>query len=301
MNANLARLCARLDAYERLIRLDRPIGILLLAWPTLWALWLAHRGIPPLAVLWIFVLGTALMRSAGCAMNDWADRDLDAHVKRTRERPLAAGEIHPWEALVVAAVLAACAFGLILRLNALTVWLSFAALAIAIVYPFTKRFFWMPQAWLGIAFGFGIPMAFAALANGVPPLAWALLAANICWTIAYDTEYAMVDRDDDLRLGVRTSAILFGRHDVAAVMACYGLFVAILAVIGVWQHYGAFYYAGVMGAAALALHHFQLIRGRTREGCFRAFRLNNWVGLAVFAGIFADTFKLAPLVAGFTR
>jgi 4-hydroxybenzoate polyprenyltransferase len=301
MNAKLARLSARLDAYERLVRLDRPIGMLLLLWPTLWALWLARRGIPPLAVLWIFVLGTALMRSAGCAVNDWADRDFDAHVKRTRDRPLAAGEISPWEALAVAAVLAACAFFLILRLNALTIWLSFAALAIAVVYPFTKRFFWMPQAWLGIAFGFGIPMAFAALTDRVPPLAWALLSANICWTIAYDTEYAMVDREDDLALGLRTSAILFGRRDVAAVMAFYGLFIAILAGIGIWQRYGGFYYAGVMAAAAIALYHFQLIRGRTREGCFRAFRHNNWIGLAVFAGIFADTFRLAPLVAGFTR
>ena len=297
----MSPLAARINAYEKLMRLDRPIGILLLLWPTLWALWLAHRGIPPLAVLWIFLLGTALMRSAGCAINDWADRDFDAHVKRTRDRPLAAGEIRPWEALAVAGVLVACAFVLIQRLNALTIWLSFAALGIAVVYPFTKRFFWMPQAWLGIAFGFGIPMAFAALTNGVPPLAWALLAANICWTIAYDTEYAMVDRDDDLKLGVRTSAILFGRHEVAAVMVCYGLFVAILAGIGAWQGYGGFYYAGVMAAAALALHHYRLIRGRTREGCFRAFLHNNWIGLAVFAGIFADTFKLAPLAAGFTR
>jgi 4-hydroxybenzoate polyprenyltransferase len=301
MNAQLARLSARLDAYERLVRLDRPIGILLLLWPTLWALWLARRGIPPLAVLWIFVLGTALMRSAGCAFNDWADRDFDAHVQRTRDRPLATGSIRPWEALAVAAVLALCAFGLVMRLNALTIWLSFAALAVAVVYPFTKRFLWMPQAWLGIAFGFGIPMAFAALTNGVPPLAWALLAANIAWTIAYDTEYAMVDRDDDLKLGLRTAAILFGRYDVAAVMACYGLFLAILAGIGAWQHCGGFYYAGLMGAAAIALHHFQLIRGRTRAGCLRAFRHNNWIGLAVFAGIFADTFTLAPLAAGFAR
>jgi 4-hydroxybenzoate polyprenyltransferase len=301
MNTTTRTIAARLDAYERLVRLDRPIGILLLAWPTLWALWLAHRGVPPLAVLWIFLLGTALMRSAGCALNDWADRDFDAHVERTRGRPLAAGTIRPWEALAVGAVLAGCAFLLILRLNALTIWLSFAALAVAIVYPFTKRFFWMPQAWLGIAFGFGIPMAFAALTNAVPPLAWALLAANICWTIAYDTEYAMVDRDDDAKLGMRTSAILFGRFDVAAVMAFYGLFVAILAAIGAWQHYGPFYYAGVMAAAAIALAHYKMIRGRTREGCFRAFRHNNWIGLAVFAGIFADNFALAPLAAGFTR
>ncbi len=301
MNANLQTISARLDAYERLVRLDRPIGILLLLWPTLWALWLARHAMPPLAVLWIFVLGTALMRSAGCALNDWADRGYDPHVQRTRERPLAAREIRPWEALVVAAVLAACAFALVRRLNALTVWLSFAALAVAVVYPFLKRFFWMPQAWLGIAFGFGIPMGFAALTNAVPPLAWALLAANIFWTIAYDTEYAMVDRDDDLRIGMRTAAILFGRHDVAAVMACYASFVAILLAIGGWQGYGLYYYAGVLGAAALALSHYPMIKGRTREGCLRAFRHNNWVGAAVFAGIFADTFPWASLGAGFTR
>jgi len=301
MNPKLQAISARIDAYERLVRLDRPIGILLLLWPTLWALWLARHALPPLAILWIFVLGTAVMRSAGCAFNDWADRGYDAYVERTQARPLATGEIRPWEALVVAAVLAACAFVLILRLNALTIWLSFAGLAVAVVYPFLKRFFWMPQAWLGIAFGFGIPMGFAALTNSVPPLAWALLAANICWTIAYDTEYAMVDREDDLKLGMRTSAILFGRYDVAAVMTCYALFVAILLAIGWWQQYQLYYYAGVLGAAALALSHYPMIKDRTREGCFRAFRQNNWVGAAVFAGIFADTFSWAPVAVGFTR
>jgi 4-hydroxybenzoate polyprenyltransferase len=301
MNAKLRALAARLDAYEKLVRLDRPIGILLLLWPTLWALWLARRGIPPWAVLWIFVLGTVLMRSSGCALNDWADRNFDAHVERTRNRPLAAGAIRPWEAIVVATVLAACAFGLILRFNMLTIGLSFAALAIAAIYPFTKRFFWMPQAWLGIAFGFGIPMAFAALTGGVPPLAWALLAANIFWTIAYDTEYAMVDREDDLRIGMRTSAIFLGRRDVAAVMACYALFVAALVAIGWWQDYGGFYYAGVMAAAALALSHYPMIKDRTREGCFRAFRHNNWVGAAVFAGILVDTLPWQSLLDGMTR
>ncbi|HSN20574.1 MAG TPA: UbiA family prenyltransferase, partial [Usitatibacter sp.] len=202
------------------------------------------------------------------------------------------------EALAVAAALAGCAFLLILPLNRLTLGLSFAALAIASVYPFTKRFFWMPQAFLGIAFGFGIPMAFAALTAGVPPLAWALLAANIFWTIAYDTEYAMVDRDDDLKIGMRTSAILFGKHDVAAVMACYALFVAILLAVGAWQGYGGFYYAGVLGAAAIALSHYRMIKDRTREGCFRAFRHNNWVGAAVFAGILADTVPWQSLLAG---
>ena len=282
------RIAERLDAYEKLIRLDRPIGILLLLWPTLWALWLARRGMPPPMVLWIFVLGTVLMRSAGCAMNDWADRDFDARVKRTRERPVAAGRIAPWEALAVAAVLALGAFVLILRLDRLVVALSFAALAIAIVYPFTKRFFWMPQSWLGLAFGFGIPMGFAALTQQVPPLAWALLGANVFWTIAYDTEYAMVDRDDDAALGLRTCAILFGRHDVEAVMGCYLLFIVALLAIGAWQGYGGFYFAGIALAAALAIYHYTLIRGRTRAGCFKAFLHNNWVGAAVFAGIAAD-------------
>ncbi len=296
MSASLHGVARRLDAYERLVRLDRPIGILLLAWPTLWALWLARHAIPPPAVLWIFVLGTVLMRSAGCALNDWADRGFDPRVERTRARPLAAGEIAPAEALAVAAVLALCAFLLILRLNRLTIGLSFAALAIASIYPFTKRFFRMPQAILGIAFGFGIPMAFAALIGTVPPLGWALLAANVFWTIAYDTEYAMVDRDDDVRIGLRTSAILFGRHDVAAVMGCYATFIAILVAIGWWQGYGGFYFAGVLGAAAIALSHYPMIRGRTREGCFRAFRHNNWVGAAVFAGILADTFPWQRLL-----
>jgi 4-hydroxybenzoate polyprenyltransferase len=301
MSARLRGFAARLDAYERLVRLDRPIGILLLLWPTLWALWLARRGTPPPTVLWIFVLGTVLMRSAGCAMNDWADRGFDAHVRRTRNRPLASGEIRPVEALAVAAVLAACAFLLVLRLNLLTIGLSFAALAVAVIYPFTKRFFWMPQAWLGIAFGFGIPMAFAALTGSVPPLAWAILAANIFWTIAYDTEYAMVDRDDDLKIGMRTSAIFFGRHDVAAVMACYALFLAILAAVGAWQGYGALYYAGLLAAAALALSHYPMIRGRRREGCFRAFRHNNWVGAAVFAGILADNLPWHAILGGVAR
>jgi len=284
MNAFLQRL----DAYEKLLRLDRPIGILLLLWPTLWALWMASFGRPGLVVLWIFVLGTAVMRSAGCAINDVADRRFDAQVERTRERPLATGAIRPWEALALAAALALCAFGLVATLNALTIKLSFVALAIAIAYPFTKRFFWMPQAFLGLAFGFGIPMAFAAVQAQVPPVAWALLAANVFWTVAYDTEYAMVDRDDDRRIGIRTSAILFGRFDVAAVMACYAIFLATMAAIGVWQQYGLPYFAGLAAAACLAGYHYVLIRGRTREGCFKAFGHNNWVGAAVFAGIVLD-------------
>jgi 4-hydroxybenzoate polyprenyltransferase len=289
MTMNFTALRGRIDAYERLMRLDKPIGILLLLWPTLWALWLAQRTMPDLKVLWIFVLGTVLMRSAGCAVNDFADRKFDSQVARTRDRPLARGEIQPWEALAIAVVLALGAFALVLFLNRLTVILSVVALAIAVIYPFTKRFFWMPQAWLGVAFGFGIPMAFAALTEGVPLLAWALLAANIFWTIAYDTEYAMVDREDDLRIGIRTSAILFGRHDVAVVMAFYALFVVTMATIGAWQGYGQMYFAGLVGATAIALHHYRLIRDRDPERCFKAFLHNNWIGLSVFVGIVADT------------
>jgi 4-hydroxybenzoate polyprenyltransferase len=290
-------LLARLDAYERLLRLDKPIGILLLLWPTLWAVWLATGGRPRWEILWIFVVGTVLMRSAGCALNDWADRRYDAQVERTRTRPLASGEIRPWEALALAALLAMAAFALVTKLNALTIRYSFVALAIAAVYPFTKRFFWMPQAWLGLAFSFGIPMAFAAVLGRVPPLAWALLLANFFWVVAYDTEYAMVDRDDDVRIGIRTAAILFGRHDVAAVMACYALFLATMAAIGVQEHAGGFYYAGLAAAAAIAAYHYFLIRGRTREGCFKAFLHNNWLGAAVFAGIVLDHADWDRLIA----
>jgi 4-hydroxybenzoate polyprenyltransferase len=282
------RVLARLDAYEKLMRLHRPIGILLLLWPTLWALWLASHGVPRPAVLLLFVVGTVLMRSAGCALNDYADREFDAKVERTRDRPLAAKLIAPWEALAVAVTCALAAFAIVLRFNELTVQLSFVAVAIAAIYPFLKRFFWMPQAWLGIAFGFGIPMAYAALLNTIPGIAWALLAANILWTIAYDTEYAMVDRDDDVKIGIRTSAILFGRRDVAAIMACYALFIATMAALGAWRHYGPFYFAGLGVALAICVLHYRWIRGRTREGAFRAFLGNNWVGAAIFVGIVLD-------------
>jgi 4-hydroxybenzoate polyprenyltransferase len=284
----MSALLARLDAYEKLIRLDKPIGALLLLWPTLWALWLAAEGVPPMGTLWVFVLGTLLMRSAGCAVNDFADRRFDAEVERTRDRPLARGTIRPWEALAVAAVLSLAAFALVLHLNRLTIALSVAALAIAVVYPFTKRFFSMPQAFLGIAFSAGIPMAFAAVRGDVPLLAWALVAANFFWTIAYDTEYAMVDREDDRRIGIRTSALLFGKYDVAAIMACYVAFLGALLGIGYWQQLGAACFLGIAVAAVLVGYHYLLIRGRTREGCFKAFRHNNWVGLAVFAGIALD-------------
>ena len=294
--AILKRIGERLDAYEKLVRLDKPIGILLLLWPTLWALWIASKRMPNPWLVWIFVLGTALMRSAGCALNDWADRDFDRQVKRTRERPLAAGRIRPWEALAIAVALALGAFALVLLLNPFTIWLSVAALAIAVIYPFTKRFFELPQAWLGLAFSFGIPMAFAAQLDLLPPVAWALLAANFFWVMAYDTEYAMVDRDDDIRLGIGTSAILFGRFDVAVVMASYALFLGGMAAIGYWVRYGAIYFASVAIAAAIAAYHYHLIRTRTREGCFKAFRHNNWIGAVLFAGIVADGIRWSKLL-----
>jgi 4-hydroxybenzoate polyprenyltransferase len=236
-------------------------------------------------VLWIFVLGTVLTRSAGCAVNDYADRNFDPQVARTKERPLAAGTVSPAEALVLAAVLALIAFGLVLTLNRLTVMLAVAAAVVAVTYPFTKRFFALPQAYLGIAFSFGIPMAYAAQLGRVPALAWVLVAANILWTIAYDTEYAMVDRDDDRKLGIRTAAILFGRYDVAAVMLCHAGFLAIMTWIGWRSRLGWPYYFGLAAAAALAAHQYLLIRERDPARCFRAFLNNNWLGAVVFAGI----------------
>ena len=282
---NYASAAKRINAYERLIRLDKPVGALLLLWPTLWAVWIAANGRPAIDILLIFVVGTFLMRSAGCAMNDWADRDFDGRVARTRERPLAAGEIAPREALILAAVLAALAFCFALFLNWFAILLSFAALAIACAYPFAKRFVPLPQLGLSIAFSFGIPMAFAAIRNALPWECWALFAANACYAFAYDTEYAMVDRDDDLKLGIHTSAITLGRHDVAAVMASYALMLAFLAWIGIALPLGWPFFAGLAVAAAMMLYHFTLIRGRSRDGCFRAFRHNNWVGLSIFAGI----------------
>jgi 4-hydroxybenzoate polyprenyltransferase len=278
----------RLSLYFRLVRLDKPIGILLLLWPTLIALWIASGGPPDWTILGIFVLGTVLMRSAGCAINDYADRDIDKHVKRTAERPLTSGLIKSWEALAVAGVLAVLSFLLILPLNSLTKQLSVAAVIIAGSYPYFKRFFAVPQAYLGIAFGFGIPMGFAAVQNAVPALAWWLLVANVFWAVAYDTEYAMVDRDDDLKIGIRTSAITFGRFDVAAVMLCYGAALAIILLCG-WQaglRYG--FAAGVLVAAGIALYHYTLIRDRDRMRCFYAFRHNNWLGAALFAGVAVD-------------
>ena len=279
----------RLQHYIALTRLNRPIGILLLLWPTLWAIWISSAGRPDTVILVVFVLGTILMRSAGCAFNDYADRDFDAHVARTADRPLAAKKISAKEALAVAGVLAAIAFALaVFFLNRLTLTLSFAALFLAVSYPFTKRFFALPQAYLGIAFGFGIPMAFAAQTQTVPPLAWWLLAANVFWTLAYDTEYAMVDRDDDVKIGIKTTALLFGKYDVAMVMICYAIMLLILGAVGKSVELGWPYFTGLGIAAGIALFHYTLIRARVREQCFKAFLHNNWLGFSVFCGVMFD-------------
>ena len=275
----------RLALYLDLIRWDRPAGWLLLLWPTLSALWIASEGLPGWHLLIVFVLGTVLMRSAGCCLNDVADREFDRHVKRTAQRPVTRGAVSPREALILGAVLALLAFALVLTTNRVAVLWSFAALAIALAYPYTKRFFAMPQAVLGLAFSFGIPMAFAAVQAQVPPLAWLLLLGNLFWVLAYDTEYAMVDRDDDLRIGMKTSAITLGRWDVAVVMACYFMYLGIWS-LALWPRpMQATLALGLLAAAAQALWHFSLIRKRSREGCFKAFRMNHWVGFVVFAGI----------------
>ncbi len=279
----------RLDAYERLVRLDKPIGILLLLWPTLVALWFVTRGSPSFKLLLVFVLGTLIMRCAGCAFNDWADRRYDAHVKRTAARPLATGEIAPWEALVVAAFFAIGGFALVvIGTNEATVKLSFAALAITIAYPFFKRFFALPQAFLGIAFSFGIPMAFSAVLGYVSNFGWMLFVFNLFWVIAYDTEYAMVDRDDDLRLGMRTSAITFGRFDVIAVAVCYAAYFAGMAWVGVRVSMGVPYWTFYGIAVAIAVYHLTLIRTRDRAQCFRAFLHNHWLGFCMFLAVAAD-------------
>ncbi|WP_199189381.1 4-hydroxybenzoate octaprenyltransferase [Trinickia dabaoshanensis] len=278
---------ARLPLYLRLIRMDKPIGSLLLLWPTLNALWIASNGRPSVSLLIIFTIGTVLMRSAGCAINDYADRDFDRYVKRTESRPLTSGKIRAWEALAIAASLSIVSFLLILPLNALTKELSVAALFVAGTYPFTKRFFAIPQAYLGIAFGFGIPMAFAAVQDHVPAIAWIMLAANVFWSVAYDTEYAMVDRDDDIKIGIRTSALTFGRYDVAAVMFCYALTLGIYLALGLALHFGWLYWAGWAAALGCTLYHYTLIRNRERMPCFAAFRHNNWLGGVLFAGIAA--------------
>jgi len=271
--------------YVRLVRLHRPIGTLLLLWPTLWALFIASGGMPDLYALFAFSLGTLLMRSAGCAINDFADRDFDGAVERTRDRPLATRRIAPWEAVLVFIVLSLLALPLVFPFGPLTWLLAVVAALLAASYPFFKRFFAIPQAYLGIAFGFGIPMSFAAVRGELPTSCWILLAANVAWAIAYDTEYAMVDRDDDLRIGIRTSAITFGRFDVAAVMGCYLLTLVLIgwaaAIEGLWPWIGV----GLVLAAGIAVYHFGLIRDRGREGCFKAFNHNTWFGAAVFVGV----------------
>ncbi|RZS58388.1 4-hydroxybenzoate octaprenyltransferase [Sphaerotilus mobilis] len=276
---------SRLALYLDLIRWNRPAGWLLLLWPTLAALWLAAGGFPGWHLLAVFTLGTILMRSAGCCVNDVADREFDRHVKRTAQRPVTRGALSVREALAVGAVLALLAFGLVLTTNAATIAWSFAALAVALIYPYAKRHVAMPQAVLGVAFSFGIPMAFAAVRGEVPLLAWGLLLGNLFWVLAYDTEYAMVDRDDDLRIGIQTSAITLGRFDVVGVMAFYAVHLLSWGWMGLSQGLGAVYLAGLAVAGGQAVWHFGLIRARSRDGCFRAFRANHWLGFAVFAGV----------------
>jgi 4-hydroxybenzoate polyprenyltransferase len=279
---------AKLGAYARLMRLDRPIGTLLLLWPTLWALWIAGEGHPPLHPVLVFVAGTFLMRSAGCVVNDFADRHIDPHVERTRHRPLASGEVSPAEATALFIALCLVAFALVLTLNRLTVLLALVGVALAATYPFTKRYTHLPQAYLGMAFGWGIPMAFAAVTGGLPPVAWLLFAANIFWTLAYDTMYAMEDRPDDLAIGVRSTAVLLGHWDRIAVAAMQLVALGLLAWAGARLGFGLWYGLGLAGAAGFGLYQHRLIRGRERGPCLRAFLNNQWLGGAVFAGILLE-------------
>jgi len=275
----------KLKLYLDLIRWNRPAGWLLLLWPSLAALWVAAEGFPGWHLLAVFTLGTVLMRSAGCCVNDVADRDFDRHVKRTAQRPVTSGRIGTREALAVGAVLALCAFGLVLTTNEATIAWSFAALVVTLIYPFAKRYVSMPQAVLGVAFSFGIPMAFAAVQGEVPALAWGLLVGNLFWVLAYDTEYAMVDRDDDLKIGMKTSAITLGNRDVPAIMAFYVAYLLVWAALLPVPRQSPLFALGWTAAAAQVLWHYFLIRQRTREGCFKAFRLNHWLGFSVFAGV----------------
>jgi 4-hydroxybenzoate polyprenyltransferase len=276
---------SRLRDYVRLMRLDRPIGILLLLWPVLWALWIAGAGKPSLPVLLVFVAGVVLMRSAGCVINDYADRAFDPQVKRTRDRPLAAGRVRPRESLALFAVLAFSAFMLVLCMNRLTILLSFVGAALTVSYPFMKRWTHLPQFYLGAAFGWGVPMAFAAQTGSVPADAWILFGATLCWAVAYDTAYAMVDRDDDIRVGLKSTAILFGRADRLMIALFHALTLVLLAWTGARAGLGLTYYMGLLLAAGLALYQQWLMRARDRDGCFRAFLNNNWFGVAVFVGL----------------
>lgn len=279
---------ARLKEYALLMRLHRPIGSLLLLWPTLWALWFAAAGTPDARILAIFVAGVFIMRSAGCVMNDYADRDFDPYVERTRTRPIAAGRVSPNEALVLFAALCAAALALVLTLNRLTVLLAFAAAFLTVTYPFLKRYTHLPQFYLGVTFGWGIPMAFAAQTGGLPPLAWVVLAANVCWAVAYDTAYAMSDRPDDLKVGVKSTAILFGDYDRLMVGLFHTGTLALLAVAGLMAERGMLYYTGLLIAGGLALHQQARIRDRERAACFRAFLDNNRFGAVIFLGLALD-------------
>ena len=279
------KIIQKLDAYERLMRLDKPIGILLLLWPTLWALMIAGHGKPDWIVVLIFATGTVLMRSAGCVMNDIADSEYDGLVERTQHRPLVNNEVSKKEAYILAIGLSLVAFALVCMLNTLTIKLSVVAMLLAASYPFTKRFLSIPQAYLGIAFGWSIPMAFSAILGNIPAIAWVLLMANIFWAIAYDTEYAMVDREDDLKIGIKSSAITFGRFDVFAVMISYAVTLLLLVVVGKWLLLSTAYYLGLVLATGFAGYHYFLIRAREKSKCFKAFLHNNWFGLSVFAGL----------------
>ncbi len=277
----------RLRQYALLMRLHKPIGILLLLWPTLWALWIAAAGHPDTRVLVVFVLGVVLMRSAGCVINDYADRNIDPHVRRTRERPIAAGRVTPREALVLFAVLCLMAFMLVLLMNRLTILLSLIGVLLAATYPFTKRYTHLPQVYLGAAFGWAVPMVFAAQTGAVPAVAWLIFIANVLWATVYDTMYAMVDREDDLRIGVKSTAILFGTADRLLIGLLQVLLMACLVWVGMWAGLGPVYYAGLAAAAVFALYQQYLIRARQPERCFQAFLNNNWFGATVFAGIAA--------------
>ena len=285
----------RLRDYARLMRLDRPIGILLLLWPVLWALWIAAAGKPALPVFVVFVAGVVLMRSAGCVINDYADRELDPQVERTRDRPLAAGRVHPREALILFVVLALSAFALVLFMNRLTILLSFVGAALAVSYPFMKRWTHLPQFYLGAAFGWGVPMAFAAQTGSVPADAWILFGATLCWAVAYDTAYAMVDRDDDIRVGVKSTAILFGRADRWLIALFHALTIVLLYWAGERAGLGLTYYTGLTLAAGLAGWQQWLMRTRTRDGCFRAFLNNNRFGAVIFAGLALDYLLRTPI------
>lgn len=285
---------ARLSDYARLMRLDRPIGILLLLWPVLWALWIAAAGKPSLPVFVVFVAGVILMRSAGCVINDYADREFDPQVERTRNRPLAAGRVHPREALVLFVVLALSAFLLVLLMNRLTILLSFVGAALAVSYPFMKRWTQLPQFYLGAAFGWGVPMAFAAQTGSVSMEAWILFGATLCWAVAYDTAYAMVDREDDIRIGVKSTAILFGRADRLMVALFHALSLALLAWAGARAGLGLAYYIGLSLALGLAGWQQWLIRTRSRDHCFRAFMNNNRFGAVIFAGLAIDYLLRTP-------